>query len=318
MRASSAQCSAAPSANDVLPCPGRARDDRQRRRLEPEQQLVEIVVPGGNPDDRRVAVVEALELEERLLERRVQRHQRVGGPSFGDLEDQRLGAVERVVDVVFARERHLLDVGRGADQAAQHRELRDDLRVVRRVRRCGRGGLDPQQRLAPAERFEVTGTAELLGHRDRVDRFAPGVQRRAPLRRSRRARACRSRRFDVCLDRGGDRLAAEHHRSEERLLDFEVVRWDPGHGARRSAGDAPRPSGGRRLASSSDWTKVSSHACQALSAGWRCKSSGGAPAGLRLVNVARSPCGSIEAQPCDLLVENSLECPQHWGSCSDG
>ena len=148
------------------------RDDRQRRRLEAEQELVEVVVAGGNADDRRVAVVERLELDQRLLERGVQRDQRVGDALLRDLEDQRLGAVERLVDVVLARERHLLDLARGADQAPQHRELGDDLRVVRRVRRRGRGGLDAQQRLAAAERVEMAGAAQLLGHRDRVDRLA--------------------------------------------------------------------------------------------------------------------------------------------------
>ena len=38
----------------------------------------------------------------RLLERGVQRHERVGDAPLGDLEDQRLGAVERLVDVVLA------------------------------------------------------------------------------------------------------------------------------------------------------------------------------------------------------------------------
>ena len=40
-------------------------------------------------------------------------------------------------------------------------------------------------------------------------------------------------RLDVRLDRGGDRLAAEHHRPEQRLLGLEVVRRDAAAAARR-------------------------------------------------------------------------------------
>ena len=86
-----------------LALPRAGRDDHERRRLEPEQQLVEVVVAGGHADDRRVAVVAALELVHRLLEHRVERLQRVGDAALGDLEDQRLGAVECLVDVVGAR-----------------------------------------------------------------------------------------------------------------------------------------------------------------------------------------------------------------------
>ena len=81
----------------------------------------------------------------------MQLHERVGDAPLGDLEDRGFGAVERLVDVVLGRVRHLLDVARGLDQPPQHRELGDDLRVVRRVRRRGRRRLDPQQRLAAAE-----------------------------------------------------------------------------------------------------------------------------------------------------------------------
>jgi hypothetical protein len=41
---------------------------------------------------------------------------------------------------------------------------------------------------------------------------------------------------------------------------------------------------------------------------------GGTSACVRLVNVARSPCASIGEQPCDLVVENLIVYPQHWGS----
>ena len=73
----------------------------------------------------------------------------------------------------------------------------------------------------------MPGAAELLGHRDRVDRLAAGVQRERRVVHDTVRGLVEVARLDVRLDRGGDRLAAEHHRPEEGLLGFEVVRRDP-------------------------------------------------------------------------------------------
>ncbi len=99
-----------------LPLSGTRRDDREGRRLHAEQQGVEIAKARGGADDVALMAVQRLELVHRLFERGVQRHERVGDAPFGDLEDRGLGAVERVVDRVLRRVRHLLDAARGLDE----------------------------------------------------------------------------------------------------------------------------------------------------------------------------------------------------------
>ena len=83
-----------------------------------------------------------------------------------------------------------------------------------RVGRRGRGRLDPQQRLATAELIELGGAPELLGDRDRVDRLTSAVK----AVRGFEDRAVRGlvevAGFEAGLDRGRDRLAAQHHRPE--------------------------------------------------------------------------------------------------------
>ena len=215
-----------PSASDVLPWPGRAATIVSVDGCMPEQHRVEVVVSGGGADDVALAVVQRVQLVHRLFERGPQLHDRVGDAPFGDLEDRRFGAVERLVDRVLGRVRHLLDAARGLDQPPQHRELGDDLRVVRGVRRRGRRGLDPQQGAAAAELFELTRAPQLLGDGHRVDRFAPGVQAVRGLEDRAVRGLVEVAGLEPGLDRGGDRLPAEHHRAEERLLGLEVVRRD--------------------------------------------------------------------------------------------
>ena len=116
-------------------------------------------------------------------------------------------------------------------------ELGDDLRVVRRVRRRRRRGLDAQQRLATADRVELAAAPQFLGDRHRVDRFALAVQReRGVVDRAVRG-LVEVARFDVRFDRGRERLAA--------------TASSPRAATPRPRGCAagcarPRPAGGRR------------------------------------------------------------------------
>ncbi len=184
LRPCSATCWAMPSASEVFPCPGRAAMIVSVDGCMPSKQRVEVVVAGGGADDVALAVVHRLELVHRLFERGIQRDERVGDASLGDLEDRGFGPVERLVDRVLGRVRHLLDAARGLDEAAQHRELGDDLGVVLRVRRRRGRRLDPQQRLAAAElrRAARPGAAPRPRSPDR--RARPGCGARTRPRRS--------------------------------------------------------------------------------------------------------------------------------------
>ena len=215
---------------DALPHRGTRRHDHEVRTLEPEQERVELVIPARDPDDLGVAPVHRLELVERRLEGVEDAGERLAHSALRHLEHHRLGAVQRLRDVVRRVVSHLGDVARDADQPPQQRELVDDARVVTGVRRRRRRRLDPQQRGAPTDGVEQLGAAQLLGDGDRVDGLALAVQRHDRFVDVDVRGLVVIARFDVRFDGRGDRVAREQHRSEERLFGFEVVRRD-----------APRP-----------------------------------------------------------------------------
>ena len=74
---------------------------------------------------------------------------------------------------------------------------------------------------------EQVGAAQLLGDGDRVGRLALAVQRLDRLVDVAVRGLVEVAGLDVRLDRGGDRVAREQHRAEQRLLGLEVVRWHP-------------------------------------------------------------------------------------------
>jgi hypothetical protein len=193
---------------------GTGRHHDQVRRLQPEEEVVELVVAGRHAGDVAGAVVQGLELVEGVLQRVGHLDHRFRDPALGDLEHQRLGAVEGVDDLLGVVVAHLGDVARDPDEPAQQRQLVHDLGVVGGVRRRRRG-LELQQRLAAAELLEQVGAAQLLGHRDRVDGLALAVEGQHGLVHVGVGRLVEVRRVDVGLDRGGDRVARQQHRPEQ-------------------------------------------------------------------------------------------------------
>ncbi len=144
--------------------------------MQPVQLLVDLVEPGGDTHEIAVVAVARLELVERVLERVADADHGVGDAPLGDLEDEGLGAVEGLGDVVGGVVAHLGDVAGDPDEPAQQGELVDDARVVPGVRRRGRVGLDLQQRVPTADAVEHVCPAQLLGDGDRVGRLALAVQ----------------------------------------------------------------------------------------------------------------------------------------------
>ena len=110
-----------------------------------------------------------------------------------DVEDERLGAVDDRGDVVGQRVAEVGDFGGDADEAAQQRELFDDLGVARGVGDRRRAGLQRDQRGRPADRFEQPGAVQLVGDGDRRRPARRGCTAPRSLRRCGRAPACRSR-----------------------------------------------------------------------------------------------------------------------------
>ena len=294
LRSSSATCSAAPSAKRRLALARTGRDDRERRRLEPEQQRVEVVVAGRHADDRRCRGRRGCSsCVHRLLERGVQLHQRVGDAVLGDLEDHRLGAVERLVDVVVGRVAPSPGCRRATPISRRSiDELGDDLRVVLGVRRRGRRGLDPQQRLAPpsasswpARRSSSATVTGSTGSPRPCSRYI-GVEDQAVRGLVEVAR------LDVRLDRGGDRLAAT---ASSRRAATPRPRGCAAGSARRWLRDADVLD---RLDHVVPSRRVVGQRASRRSASMR---SDRGPSGGR--ESRTSACGSIEAQPCDLPVD---------------
>ena len=105
--------------------------------------------------------------------------------------------------------------------------------------------------------------------------------------------------LDVRLDRGGERLAAEHHRAEQRLLGLQVVRRDP----------RPRRAGARRRRRRTPG--LGPVRCRANEP----RNPFPSPQRRRL---APRPCGLEEEQPCVFPVDNASAYPQPWGLWRSG
>ena len=151
-------------------------DDVQGARLEPREQIVEIVVTGGQTGDGVAAFVRFLQLVHRQRHQIAQRLDGIGDPVFGNLEDFRLGLVECFGDIVGLVVGDLCDLGSNPDQAAQDRCVLDDLGVSRCVGNGRRRVLQFEQQFSATHLLEQPRAAQFIGNSHRIDRVACGVQ----------------------------------------------------------------------------------------------------------------------------------------------
>ena len=146
------------------------------------------------------------------------------------------------------------------------------------------------KRRPAAELVELRRAPQLLGDGHRVDRFAAAVQRERGLVDRAVRGLVEVARLEAGFDRGGDRLPRQHHRAEQRLLGFEVVRRDPARVALPPSCVSER----HWL----DWLDHSFSPC---------------PSRERQVTVAPRACGWIEAKPCVLCVDDGTSRPHLCG-----
>ena len=146
-----------------------------------------------------------------------------------------LGLLEQLLRLAREPEDLLLDAAHGVEQAAQHRVLPDDPRVVPRV--C-RGGHQVGQRvdvLAPADLLELPGALELVAYREHVDRLGLRLVLQAEHRVEdqpvARAVEVLMPQPDVDLD-PVERLLGEQDRAENRDLRLLVLRRPLARGLR--------------------------------------------------------------------------------------
>ena len=201
-------------------------DDDEGRGLQAREALVEVEETGRHPGDGLAPVVEGLEPVEAVGQQVMERLEGVGDPPFGDLEDHRLGPVDGRGDVVGKGVAHLGDLAGHADEPAEQGVLFDDAGVAGRVGRRRRVGLQGDEGRRPADGFEQVGPAQLVGHRDRVGRFALAVERAHGIE------DVTVRRLvevvgTAALHGRGDGVSREQHGPEEGLLSLQVVGRDP-------------------------------------------------------------------------------------------
>ena len=118
-----------------------------------------------------LAVVEPLDVLERVLEDGPDGHRRALHAALGDLEDQSLGVVEQLVDRLARLVALPDDLRRDADQLAQDGLLADDAPVGQEMG-GGRGLFhQPRQGRGAADLFELGAPPQLLRHREQVHRL---------------------------------------------------------------------------------------------------------------------------------------------------
>ena len=198
--------------------------------------------PVGHAGHLAVAAARALDLVDGRVDRLDERDVVLALDSAGDAVDLGLRVVDEVGDLALAGVAHLHDARAGLDEAAQHRLLGDDRRVVAGV---GRGRDEPGERvqvLGAAAALQLPGLGELVGDGDDVGRLAVRVEREDRVEddlvlRDVEVHAAHG------LDDVGHRILAQEHAAEGALLGEQIVRrralTRPGFGGRtRVAGQS--------------------------------------------------------------------------------
>jgi hypothetical protein len=213
--------------------------DVERRGLEDEEDLVQLVIARGHAGDARPALPQLLDAVQSRAQQLVQGAHGVDRATLADVEHHLLGLVDRRLDVFGHRVADVGNVPCDTDELAQERVLLDDLGVVTRVGDGRRVGQQRNEDRAVPDRLQDARALQLVGHRHCVNGFAPLHERLdgaedMPVRRlvevGRRALLYPDRR----------RVVGEEHGPEQRLLGFDIVRRHPRAGGRWGRG---RPQG---------------------------------------------------------------------------
>ena len=198
-------------------------EDHQLSGVQTVGERIQIGETGRHADHLTAAIGDRLDLGECAIHQVTQRQVILCTASLGDLVHLGLRTVDHIVDLTLAGVPHLHDARSRLDQAAQDRPLAHDARVVLRVRR-GRHHRHQgvQIRRAP-DAGQLTDLGQLMGDRDRIGRLAFAVQVE-----DRAVDGGVGRTVEVGLadhlDDIGDRILAQHHRPEHRLLRGDVLR----------------------------------------------------------------------------------------------
>ncbi len=143
----------------------------------PVVRRFELLEPGRHPGDIGAGLVQRRDPLERVLEQLLDVGELAGDPLLGEIEDDRLGAVDKLLGGhALTLEPEPCDLLPGSDEATERGHLPDDARVVTRV---GGGGNERCELVDPgtaADLLELATTLELVRQGDRVDRLALRVE----------------------------------------------------------------------------------------------------------------------------------------------
>ncbi len=203
-------------------------DDDEVRGLEARGLEVELLEARGHAGHVLLALVEALDVLERVLEDPADGQRAAFQSPLGEAEDPSLGVVDEPLHVLLGLERLGDDLGRRLDQLAKHRHVPDDVGIGAEVR-GDRGLLHEQgQRCRPAHEVDLAAAAQLLAKGDHVDGLTPveeDLHRRedGPVGFGIEVGGAEE------LDEPRQRLTAlEEHGPEHRALGVEIVRGNTG------------------------------------------------------------------------------------------
>ena len=231
-----------------LPEPRPRRHHDHLARVQAVRGGVEVREAGGHAQRHAAAGGDGVDLVHRGLQQLFEGDVVFARAALGDLVDRRLGAVDDVVDLAAlgAVVAELDDPGSGLDEAPQRGLLGDDLGVVRGVRGGGDGRDQRVQVGGAAEADQVAPALQLRGDRDRVGGLAAAVEVEDALVDG-LVRGAVEVVGPQDLDDVRDRVLAQEHAAEHRLLGGEVLRGLPverrqvGTRSRCVAGGAHRP-----------------------------------------------------------------------------
>jgi hypothetical protein len=187
---------------------------------------VELLEAGRHAGDVLLALVQALDVLERVAEDLADRQCAALEATLGEAEDPAFGVVDQRLDVFLGLECLRDDVARGLDQLAEHRHVPHD-RGVRVQIRGDRSLLDQErQRGGSADQLELLAAAQLLGQGQDVDRLAVVEEREHALIDQTVRFGVEVRRLEE-LDHPGQGLAPlEEDRAQHGALGVQVVRRD--------------------------------------------------------------------------------------------
>ena len=211
-----------------LPEPRPRRHDDHLARVQAVGGGVEVREAGGHAQRHAAAGGDGVDLVHRGLQQLFEGDVVLARAALGDLVDRRLGAVDDVVDLAAlgAVVAELDDPGSGLDEAPQGGLLGDDLGVVRGVRGGGDGRDQRVQVGGAAEADQVAPALQLRGDRDRVGGLAAAVEVEDALVDG-LVRGAVEVVGPQDLDDVRDRVLAQEHAAEHRLLGGEVLRGLP-------------------------------------------------------------------------------------------